>query len=119
MNTAERHDTRYAPAGANDHLATDLLAKDPVRGADVVAAFRGDRRRLQAEAVLADCLRSLEDDLVVRRAPRCQREVEARELELQPGQVGCEHPQRFVQQLLARLVPLEHHDRLGIHGCGH
>ena len=48
--------------GADDHLAADLLAQDPVRRADVVARLRRHRRRLQPEAVLADRGRRLVHD---------------------------------------------------------
>ena len=54
VDAAERDDAGNAPAGADDHLAADLLAQDPVRRADVAARLGRDRRRLQAEPVLAD-----------------------------------------------------------------
>src|SRR5207302_5465357 len=82
VHAAERDHTRDAAAGAHDHAPADLLAQDAVRRADVVTALRRDRRRLQAEAVLANCARGLVDDAVLRRAARVEREVEARELEL-------------------------------------
>ena len=50
-----------------------------VRRADVAARLGRDRRRLQPEPVLADRRRRLVDDAVLRRAPRLEREVEARE----------------------------------------
>ena len=53
VHAAEGNDPRDAPAGADDHAAADLLAQDPVRRADVVRAFRRDRRALQAAPGLA------------------------------------------------------------------
>ena len=69
VDAAERHDPGNPPAGTDDHLAADLLAQDPVRRADVVAALRRDRRRLQPQPVLADRARGLVHDpfLVARR----------------------------------------------------
>src|SRR2546429_2377675 len=49
-------------------LFRSLLAQDAIRRADVVAPFRRDRRRLQAEPGLADRRRGLVDDTVLRRA---------------------------------------------------
>ena len=37
-------------------------------------------------------------------------------LELEPDHVGREHPERLLEQLLARLVALEDDDRLQLHG---
>ena len=109
------HDARDAPAGADDHLAADLLAQDPVRRADVVARLRRDRRRLQPEAVLADRGRGLVHDGVAGLPPVGEREVEAGEGELEPDHVRREHAQRLLEQLLAGLVAFEHHDRLQLH----
>ena len=72
--------------------------------------------RLEPEAVLADRSGSLVHDAVLRRTPALEREVEARQLELEPDHVGREHPQRLLEQLLARLVALEDDDRLQLHG---
>ena len=72
VHAAERHDAGDPPPGADDHLAADLLAEDPVRRADVVAPLGRDRRGLQAEAVLADRRGGLVHDLVLRRAPRAR-----------------------------------------------
>ncbi len=115
MDAAQRHDAGDAPAGPDDHLAADLLAQDPVRRADVVTRLRRDRRRLQAEPVLADRARGLVDDLVVRLAPIGEREVVAREVELDPDHIGRERSQRLLEELLPGLVPLEHDDRPRIH----
>ena len=40
VDAAERNDSWDAPSGADDHLAADLLAQDPVRRADVVLSLR-------------------------------------------------------------------------------
>ena len=57
MDARHRRDARDAPAGADDHLAVDLLAQDAVGAADVVGALGRDRGRLEAEARLAHRLR--------------------------------------------------------------
>ena len=116
VHAAERHDAGDPAAGADDHLAADLLAQDPVRRADAVARLGRHGRRLQPEAVLADRRGSLVHDPVLRRTPALEREVEARELELETDHVGREHPERLLEQLLARLVALEDDDRLQLHG---
>src|SRR5262249_59396222 len=46
---AERRDPRNPAPGADDDLAADLLAEDAIRRADVAAALRRDRRRLEPE----------------------------------------------------------------------
>ena len=81
MDTSHRNHPRNPPPGPDDDLAADLLAKDAVRRADVAGSFRCDRRRFQAETCLADRLRGLEDDLILRCAPGFEREIEAREVE--------------------------------------
>ena len=115
VDAAERDDAGDAAPGAHDHLAADLLAQDPVRRADVVAALGRDRRRLEPEPVLADRTRRLVHDLVLGRAAVLEREVEARELELDPDHVRLERTQPFLEQLLPGLVALEHDDRPWIH----
>src|SRR5439155_19150107 len=40
VHAAERNDAGNPPAGADDHLASDLLAQDPVRRADIAARLR-------------------------------------------------------------------------------
>ncbi len=118
MDPAERDDTWNATSGTDDDAPADLLPQQPVRGADVVASLRRDRRGLEAEAVLADRLRRLVHDPVVRRPPVLEREVEAWELELQPGDLRRQDAERFLEELLAGLVPFEHDDRFDLHGCG-
>ena len=61
--------------------------------------------------MLADRRRRLVDDRVLRRAPVLEREVEARQLELEPDHVGREDAQGLLEQLLAGLVALEDDDR--------
>ena len=116
VHAAERHDARDAAARADDHLAADLLAQDPVRRADVAAGLGRHRRSFEPEAVLADRSGSLVHHAVLGRTPALEREVEARQLELETDHVGSEHPQRLLEQLLARLVALEDDDRLQLHG---
>ena len=53
MDASDGEHAGDAAAGADDHLAADLLAEDPVRRADVTATLGRDRRCLQAEACLA------------------------------------------------------------------
>ena len=57
----------------------------------------------------------LVDDLVLRRSAVLEREVEARELELDADHVGREHAQSLLEQLLPGLVPFEDDDRPGVH----
>ncbi len=116
MDAAERHDAGQPAAGADDHLAADLLAQDPVRRADVAARLRRDRRRLQAESVLADRGCRLVDDAVVGRPALREREVEAGEADLEPDHVGREHAQRLLEQLLPGLVAFE--DAIAVSSIG-
>jgi hypothetical protein len=119
VHAAQRDHAGDAAAGADDDAAADLLAEDAVRGADVVASLGRDRRRLQAEAVLADRARGVVDDGVLRVPAGLQREIEAGKVELDPGHVRAEHAQRLLQQFLAGLVALQHHDRFDVHAGGH
>ena len=119
MHAAERNDAGNPSPGTHDHLPADLLAQDAVRGADAVTLLGRDRRGLQAEAVLANRLRGLVDDLVLARAPGLQREVEPREFEVEPGHLGSQDAEALLEQLLPGFVALEHHDRFGVHGSGH
>src|SRR6185312_789293 len=105
---AERNDPGNPAPGANDHLPADLLAQDAVRGADAVALLGRDRRSLQAEAVLANRLRSLVDDLVLARAPGLEREVEPREFKVEPGHLRSQDPEALLEQFLSGFVALEH-----------
>ena len=108
---------RDPPAGADDHLAVDLLAEDPVRRADVVLALGRDGRRLQPEAGLAHRARRLVDDLVARLTPLLEPEVEVLELERHAEQFRVEHPHGLLEQFLAGLVALEDDDLQGVrHG---
>ena len=116
MDAAERRHPGNPPARANDHRAADLLTQDAVGRTDVVGAFGRDRGRLQTEPRLLESHSRLVDDRVVRRPPRLQGEVEARELELETDYVRRENANRLLEELLTRLVALEHHDSLRIHG---
>src|SRR5205085_3380118 len=80
--------------------------------------LRRHGRRLQAQPVLANRSRRLVHDLVAGHAPRFEREVEPRQLELDADHVGGEDAQRLLEQLLARLVSLEDGDRGQLHGGG-
>ena len=115
VHAAEGNDPRDAPAGADDHAAADLLAEDPVRRADVLRAFRRDRRALQAAPGLAHGRRRVVHDAVRARAAILEREVVARQLDLEPDHVGREHAQRFFKQLLPGFVALEYDDRRARH----
>ena len=68
--------------------------------------------------MLADRSRGLVDDRVARRAAAREREVEARQRELEPDHVRLQHAQRLLEQLLAGLVALEYDDRVLVHGAG-
>jgi hypothetical protein len=78
MDAAERDDAGNAASRADYHAAADLLPQDAVRRADVTRAFRGDRRRLQAETVLLDGRGCLVDDCVPCLPPGPEREIETR-----------------------------------------
>ena len=111
MHAGHRPDhARDAPAGADDHLAVDLLAQDPVGRADVVLALGRDGRGLEPEPGLAHGLGGLGDDGVVGLAAVLEREVVVDELGLEPGDVGVEHADRLLEQLLPGLVALEDDD---------
>ena len=58
------------------------------------------------------------DDLVSRPPPRVEREVEARQRELEPDDLGSEHANRLFEELLAGLVALEDGNRARVHGAG-
>ena len=59
--------------------------------------------------------RGLVHDLVVRAPAGLEREVEARELELEADHVGREDADGLFEQLLPGLVPLEDGDRARVH----
>ena len=118
MDSAEGSDAGNPPAGADDHAAADLLPEDPVRRADIVGSLGRDRRRLQAESRLPERRGRLENDLVLRCSARLEREIEAWEIELEPGDLGREHAERLLEQVLPGLVPFQHDDSLRVHGGG-
>ena len=119
VNAAERRNAGNASPGADDHLAADLLAENPVRRADVVSALRSDRRRLQAEPVLDDRVGRVMHDPVLGLPPGLEREVEPWEIELDADHVRREDAQGLFEQLLPGFVPFEHHDRFVLHASGH
>ena len=110
MDTSERDDSGNAAAGPDDDLPADLLPQDSIRRADVADALRRDRRGLEPVSVLADRCGRLVDHAVGRSPSRLEREVEARELEVDPGHVRSKHAQRLVEELLACLVSFENDD---------
>ena len=91
MHAADREHAGDAPAGADDHLAADVLAQDPVGRADVVDSLGRDRRRLEAEPVLDDRARGLVDDAVAGRSSALEGEVELRKRKLEADDVRLEH----------------------------
>ena len=65
--------------------------------------------------MLPDRTSGLVDHRVLGLAPLCQREIEARERELDPDHVGRKRAQALLEKLLPGLVPLEHDDRPLVH----
>ena len=100
--------------GAQDHLAADPLAQQRVGAAHVAGRLGRDGGRLDAEAALDHGVGGLEHDRVVGGAAVLQREVEAAQLELDPDDLGRDHAQRLLEELLTGLVALEDGD-----GCAH
>jgi hypothetical protein len=115
---ADRDDAGNATAGADDHLAAELLPEDAVRRADVALGLGRDRRRLEPHPGLAERGRPLVDDGVAARAAGCEREVVAGEADLEPDHVRREHSQRFLEQLLPGLVAFENYDCARVHDVG-
>ena len=91
MHAADREHAGDAPAGADDHLAADVLAQDPVGRADVVHSLGRDGRRLQAEPVLDDRASGLVDDAVACRSSAFEGEVELRKRKFEADDVRLEH----------------------------
>ena len=118
MDAAQRHDPRNAPTGADDDAAADLLPQDPVGRSHVVLSLRRHRRSLEPEAVVANGLRGVVDDAVGGLPALFEREVEARQRELQTDDVGRKDAQRGLEQLLPGLVSFQHHHCSRIHGAG-
>ena len=110
MHAGDRRHAREAPAGPDDHLAVDLLAQDAVGRPDVARALGRDRGCLQSQARHEHRLGGLGHDLVAGRPSMAKREVEALELELDSQQPRIQEAHRLLQQLLAGLVALHHHD---------
>src|SRR4029078_9940611 len=82
---------------------------------DVLGALGRDRRALEAEPGLTDGSGRFVDDRIAGRAAGLERQVVARQLELEPDHVGREHAQRLLQQLLPCLVSFEDDDRRARH----
>ena len=110
VNAADRQYARDAPAGADDDVAADLLAQDPVRAPHVVCALRRDRRGLEPETGFDDGSGGLVDDSVTGCPARLEREVEAIELQRHADDVRGKDTQRFLEEFLTRLVALEDDD---------
>ena len=72
--------------------------------------LRGDGGRLEPETRLTHGGGGLTDDLVRRRSPIRERQVEADQFEVEPEDGRIEHPQRFVEQLLPCLVTVTDDD---------
>ena len=115
VHAAQGHDARNASPRTNDHPTPDLLSQDAVRRADVALTLGRDRGGFQPEAVCPDRLRRIVDDVIAGCAPVFEREIEARELELEAGHLRREDAQPFLEQLLPRLVAFQHHDRPRVH----
>jgi hypothetical protein len=69
--------------------------------------------------VFADGPRSRVDDLILRRSAGVERQIEARELELEPSDLWGKYAQGLLQQFLPSFIAFEHDDRFGVHGSGH
>ena len=52
---------------------------------------------------------------VLRRTAILERQIEAREVEREPGDVGREHAQRLLEELLSCLVAFQDDDRVPVH----
>ena len=97
MHATERNHTRDPATGPHDHLSADLLAKDPVRRADIAGCLGSHGRRLEPETVFTNRAGRLVDDLVAGCAPVLEREVEPGETELDPDHGRIQQPQRRLQ----------------------
>ena len=108
VDAGDRIHAGNPPAGADDHAAVDRLAQDLVRAPDVVGALGRDGGGLDPVPGLAHRPRGRQHDLVA--GPRGDSRETGRSARTRggrrrrPGQ-GRE---RLLEQLLARLVPLEH-----------
>ncbi len=112
VDAADGEDTRDPSPGADDHLAADVLAEDPVRRPDIVTTLRGHRRGLESEPVRRDRARRLVHDLVRRLASLPEREVEPRQRELEPEHLVLQDAKGGLEQLLPGLVSFENDDRV-------
>ena len=83
MDAANGTYSGNTPAGAQDHLSAHLFAQDRVGTAHVGLGFRGDGGGLQPQAVGANGLGRVKDNLVLRRAPVGQAQVIGFEMQIQ------------------------------------
>ena len=108
VNAGDRIHAGDPPPGADDHPAVDRLAQDLVRAPDVVGALGRDGGGLDAVTGLAHRPRGRQHDLVPGPAAILQGQVVVLELERDAADGRVQNPEGLFQQLLARLVPLEH-----------
>ena len=86
------------------------FSQDAVGAADVARRLRGDGGRLEPQTRLAHGCGGVADDLVGRGPTVAERQVEARQLEIEPEYSGIEDPQCLVEQLLSGLVTVADDD---------
>ena len=115
MDAGQRVDAGDAPARAHDHGPVYLLPEDGVRRAHVIRTLRRDGGGFDPEPRLLHRRRRLVHDLVTGRPAVLQRQVVTLKLEVEARHAGSKHPQRLLQELLARLVPLHYYDGLAVH----
>jgi hypothetical protein len=84
--------------------------------ADVAGALRRDGGGLDPVAGGLQGQGGVQDDLVTGLAPVVQGEVEVLDLHGDPGDVGGQHLEGLLEQLLAGLVAVEDDDSLGLGG---
>ena len=77
------------------------------------------RRIRFGEALRDDCAGRVVNDRVPGLPAGLEREVEARERELDADHIRRENAQGLLEQFLPGLVPFEHHDRFVLHPSGH
>ena len=119
MHSRERADARDPAAGPHDDPAVDLLAEDGVRAAHVARALGRDRRRLDAEAELAEGRGGVQDTLVSGAAALLERQVEIAGLDLDAEHARVEQAQGLTKKLFARLVAVQDSNHVGRHRPNH
>jgi hypothetical protein len=110
MHASQRRDPRDTPPGADDHRAIHTLAQDAIGRAHVIGALGGDRRGLQAKPGVANRPCGVLHHRVAPSAAVLQGQVEALDLKLQREHLRGKHVQGLFQELLPRLIPVEHND---------